>query len=117
MNFTQRLTCSLLGSGLLASLLAAALPDTPTLAELTGNPNYELVVWYGFFAPAGTPLEVVARLQRELAKASDTPAMRARFEEAGGQLSMANGADLGRQVQADNARFARIVQEMGLGQR
>lgn len=95
----------------------AALPDTPTLAELTGNPNYELVVWYGFFAPAGTPPEVVARLQRELAKASDTPAMRARFEEAGGQLSMANGADLGRQVQADNARFARIVQEMGLGQR
>lgn len=94
----------------------AALPDVPTLAELSGNPNYEIVVWYGFFVPAGTPPDVAARLQRELVKASDTPLMRTRFEEAGGQLSIAGAADLGRQVQADNARFGRIVKELGLGQ-
>src|SRR5690606_18008744 len=42
---------------------ASTLPDVPTIAE-AGVPGYEASAWYGLFAPAGTPADIVARLQR-----------------------------------------------------
>jgi tripartite-type tricarboxylate transporter receptor subunit TctC len=92
----------------------AALPDTPTLAELLRRPDYEIVVWYGFFTPAGTPPAVVARLQREIAKAADNPVLRARFEEAGGSIAIVGPARLGDQVKSDYARFGKIVKDLRL---
>ncbi|CAN5608543.1 tripartite tricarboxylate transporter substrate binding protein [soil metagenome] len=89
-------------------------PNTPTLAELSGRPDYEMVVWYGVFAPAGTPPDIVARLQREFMKASDTQQMRTTLADGAGTLELATGEELGKQVRADNARFGRIVKDMGL---
>jgi tripartite-type tricarboxylate transporter receptor subunit TctC len=60
----------------------AALPGTPTVAE-TGFPGYEIMSWYGLLAPAGTPPDVVARLQREVATALATPVMRESFAAKG----------------------------------
>ena len=49
------------------------LPDVPTMAELTGRPDFQAVVWYGFFAPAGTPPERVNRIYAAIAKAYANP--------------------------------------------
>jgi tripartite-type tricarboxylate transporter receptor subunit TctC len=57
-------------------------PDVPTLGEL-GVKGVELGNWFGVFAPAGTPADVVARLGVEIAKAIATPEVKQRFADLG----------------------------------
>ncbi len=57
-------------------------PDLPTIAE-SGVPRYEMVLWSGLFAPAGTPAAVTARLQKEVAQAVFLPDMRERLQNLG----------------------------------
>jgi len=59
-------------------------PDTPTLAE-QGIKGAELDIWFGMWAPNGTPPEVVARLNRELAKVLAQPALKERFAGLGAE--------------------------------
>ncbi|ABE44069.1 Bug family tripartite tricarboxylate transporter substrate binding protein [Polaromonas sp. JS666] len=75
-----------------------ALPDVPTVAEM-GYRNFESVQWYGILAPAGTPVEIVQRLQLESAKALHSPATAERF--AG------DNATIGGQPPAEFAAFIR----------
>ena len=91
-----------------------ALPDVPTFAELTGRPDLEMALWYGFFAPAGTPPAIVSRLNRELLKAADTPSVRGRLEQNGGGLSLGSAAELSSLVRSDNLRFKALMRELGL---
>ena len=87
---------------------------SPTFAELTGKPDLEIAVWYGLFAPAGTSPVIVSRLARELQKAAETPAVRARLEANGGVISIGNAKDLGELVLADNLRFRNTLKDLGL---
>ncbi len=57
-----------------------ALPDVPTIAAAANLPSYEASSWFGLLAPAGTPAEVVSRLQHEVAKALGSPAVRERLQ-------------------------------------
>lgn len=92
----------------------ARYPDVPTFAELTGKPDYRIVLWYGMFAPAGTPAPIVQRLTDEIFKASNTPAVKARIEQSGGVLSLAGPTELGDQLRSDNARFSKVLKDLGL---
>ena len=89
-------------------------PEVPTFAELTGKPDFEMSLWYGLFAPAGTPAAIVARLARDIAKATDTPAVRLRLEAAGGALSIGSATELAEQLRADNLRYRNLLKELGL---
>lgn len=62
------------------------LPEVPTVAEL-GYPGYDISFWVGIFAPAGTPPEVVARLNKEIALAASDPAVQARLAAQGKPLT------------------------------
>jgi tripartite-type tricarboxylate transporter receptor subunit TctC len=59
-----------------------AAPDIPTVAE-SGLPGYEAIAWNGLLAPAGTPKEVVARLNAEVKKALEVPEIKERFAAQG----------------------------------
>ncbi len=59
-----------------------AAPDIPTVAE-SGLPGYEAIAWNGVLAPAGTPKEIVAKLNAELRKALESPEIRERFAAQG----------------------------------
>ena len=59
-------------------------PDVPTYADL-GIANASLDIWFGVWAPNGTPADVTARLGRELAKALATPALKQRFADLGAE--------------------------------
>lgn len=59
-------------------------PDVPTLAEL-GFKGAELDIWFGMWAPNGTPAEVVARLNKDIAKALALPSTKTRYEALGGE--------------------------------
>ncbi|WP_198374324.1 Bug family tripartite tricarboxylate transporter substrate binding protein [Neoroseomonas rubea] len=61
---------------------SSLLPDVPTAAE-AGIPDYKAYSWYGFFAPAGTPEAVIARMAAATEQALADPAIAGRFEEMG----------------------------------
>ena len=67
---------------IVARTRAPQLPDVPTMAE-AGYPDVEGSSWFAIFAPAGTPADVVARLNAEANKALQTPEMERAFSGAG----------------------------------
>jgi len=76
-------------------------PDVPTLAEL-GFKGAELDIWFGMWAPNGTPAEVVSRLNREIAKALLNPNTKTRYEALGAEP-----------VGLDNPDFKKLLTEEG----
>ncbi len=89
-------------------------PDVATVAE-AGVPGYEVITWYGVFAPGGTPPAVVNRLHAEIAKAMESPGTHARLAEAGADGSITRSPEeFAAIVRADTARYAKIIKDAGL---
>jgi tripartite-type tricarboxylate transporter receptor subunit TctC len=89
-------------------------PDVPTVAE-AGVPGYEVITWYGVFAPGGTSAAIVGRLHAGIAKAMEAPNTRLRLAEAGGDGSVTRTPeDFAAIVRADTARYAKIIKDAGL---
>ncbi|WP_149536214.1 Bug family tripartite tricarboxylate transporter substrate binding protein [Siccirubricoccus phaeus] len=90
-----------------------ALPEVPTIAE-SGFPGFEAVAWFGLVAPARTPPEILARIQRDTAAALAEPALRQRVEELG-LVVVANTPDEFRaMVPQEIARMQAVLQPLGL---
>ena len=89
---------------------SVAIPDVPTVAE-SGVPGYEISSWHGFFAPAGTPREIVMRIQREVARAVQLPDVRQRVESTGNEVVGSTPEEFDAKFRADVARFKKIVQD------
>jgi tripartite-type tricarboxylate transporter receptor subunit TctC len=89
------------------------LPDTPTIEE-AGIKGVDVNVWLGLFAPAGTPADVVARLNAEVNKVLQAPDVRERFAGAG--ISPAGGTTdaFAAFVRDDYARWGKVVRESGV---
>jgi tripartite-type tricarboxylate transporter receptor subunit TctC len=88
----------------------AAFPDLPTAAE-AGLPNYEVATWYGLFAPKGTPPDVVERMAKELKAALQVPAIKEAWERNGSDVPDVAGANFGKMVSAEVARWRKVVTE------
>ena len=84
------------------------LPDVPTIAE-TGVTGFEATSWYGLFAPAGTAPAIVARLNRETNAALEQPAVKARLAEIATTPLGGTPEDFARYLDADIARWAKVV--------
>ena len=85
----------------------------PTLAE-AGFPGLDMTTWYGVFAPAATPKEVVARLHDEIANALKLPDVQKRIAGLAGEpgtMSIAEFAELNR---ADYERYGKLIRETGI---
>jgi len=80
----------------------------PTLAEATQRPGYEALVWFGVLAPAGTTPEVVTRLENEIERELEVPAVRARIEAVGGQVAFLRSAPFGGRVKLDYGKWGFI---------
>ncbi|MGM4893271.1 Bug family tripartite tricarboxylate transporter substrate binding protein [Tardiphaga sp. 839_C3_N1_4] len=88
----------------------AAFPDLPTAAE-AGLPNYEVATWYGLFAPKGTPPDVVERMAKELKAALQVPAIKEAWERNGSDVPDVAGAEFGKMVSTEVARWRKVVTE------
>jgi len=89
-------------------------PDVPTLAE-TGYKGAPSGSWYGLFAPAGTPKEIVDRLGREVAAIVNDPAFRERHLTARSLVPAINTPDaFARQIREERAVAERVVKDAGL---
>jgi len=92
---------------------AAVLPDVPTMAE-AGFPGIEADFWFALFAPAGTPPDVVQRLNQAFAKAMHSPEVKARFSEQGLDITTGTPEELAALIQADTQRLGKVVREAGV---
>src|SRR3954447_24979726 len=91
------------------------LSDVPTL-DASGLKGYDLVTWFGFGAPAGTPPEIVQRLRDEFAKAAAEPSVKAKLREAGlDPIDQMRPADFSKLIAADLAKWTPIIKASGAG--
>jgi tripartite-type tricarboxylate transporter receptor subunit TctC len=85
------------------------LPAVPTL-DASGLKGYDLVTWFGFGAPAGTPPEIVQRLRDEFARAAADPAVKAKLDEAGlDPIDQMQPAEFARLIASDRAKWTPII--------
>ncbi len=89
-----------------------ALPDVPTVEE-AGVPGFDASSWFAVFAPARTPQAIVDRLNAEIRKAIDGPELRERFAQVGGEARDWSPAELRAFVEAEHAKWAKVVKASG----
>ncbi|MEA3193946.1 MAG: hypothetical protein QOD26_2279 [Betaproteobacteria bacterium] len=87
---------------------AGAMPDVPTAAE-AGLPGYETYVWYGMYAPKGTPAAITARIQGEIARLVRLPEFAERFAALGADAVASTPAEFAAFTRAEYEKFAKLV--------
>jgi tripartite-type tricarboxylate transporter receptor subunit TctC len=92
---------------------SAALPDVPTVAEAGKLPGFDATSWFGLLAPAGTPVEIVNRIQQETAKALATPVLKERLQSQGAIPSGMPPAEFARYIAAETKKWAQVVKASG----
>ena len=91
----------------------ATLPDVPTGIE-AGVPGFTMPLWYGMFAPAATPREIVSRLNRELVKALEGRELRERLLALGVEPWPGSAEQLGELLKTEIERYGQVVRAAGL---
>ena len=91
-----------------AAKRSTLLPDVPTLAE-AGMPEFDLYTWFGMFAPAGTPPEIVARLGREVVASLKAPDVLERFAAVGAEPVGSTQAEFVERIRNDAAKWAEVI--------
>jgi tripartite-type tricarboxylate transporter receptor subunit TctC len=89
------------------------LPDLPTIAE-QGFPGYEISSWQGAFAPAGTPKEIVAKINRELVRMLAEPEIRARILREGADPVGSTPEAFAQRVKDEIAKWSKVIKQAGI---
>jgi tripartite-type tricarboxylate transporter receptor subunit TctC len=92
---------------------AAFLPDLPTAIE-AGVPDFDVVLWTSLFAPAGTPVGIVSKLQGEIAKIVQIPEIRERMTAIGIDPIGSTSEELAAQLRKDLARWTKVARAAGV---
>lgn len=91
----------------------AALPDVPTFDEALGTKGFEMGAWQGVVVPAGTPGDVVARLNEEFNKALQDPEVRRRLHQQGAEPLGGTAESYARYLGTELTRWAKVVKDSG----
>jgi len=91
---------------------SSVMPQLPTIAEL-GFPSIVAENWYGVYAPAGTPKEVVARLNGEIVKVLRMPEVKARFQSQGTEVVGNSPEQLAEYVRSEMLKWSKTAKEAG----
>ena len=92
---------------------SAALPDVPTVEEAGNLKGFEASSWFGLLAPAGTPPDIVNRIQQEVAKSLATPALKERLAALGAIPSGNTPAQFAALIEAEHKKWAEVVKASG----
>jgi tripartite-type tricarboxylate transporter receptor subunit TctC len=91
----------------------SALPNVPTIAEAGNLPRFDASSWFGLFAPAKTPRELVEKLNAEVRKALEDPELQKRFADIGGEIRAYSPDEFRAFVQAELDKWAKVVKASG----
>jgi tripartite-type tricarboxylate transporter receptor subunit TctC len=92
---------------------SASLPDVPTISE-SGVPGYETSIWYGLFAPAGTPPAIIERLHAETTALLASPELRKRFDAQGILIRNMSSTEFGKFMISEAAKWKKVVNDAGI---
>ena len=92
---------------------SAALPDLPTVEEAGKLKGFEASSWFGLLAPAGTPPEIVSRIQQEVAKALATPAIKEKMLAQGAIPSGNTPQEFAKLIDSEITKWAQVVKVSG----
>lgn len=90
-----------------------ALPDVPTVAEAANLPGFDASSWFGVLAPAGTPKEIVQKLNQEIVRALQTPAVRERLASQGADAVGDSPEEFAAHIQREITKWAEVVKLSG----
>jgi tripartite-type tricarboxylate transporter receptor subunit TctC len=111
-------TIGQISSGVLRALAVTsksrwgALPDVPTLGELV--PGYEAIGWNGIGSPKDTPLEIIAKLNREINVCLTSPEIKARFVELSATAHEGTPADFGKFIADETEKWGKVIRTAGI---
>jgi tripartite-type tricarboxylate transporter receptor subunit TctC len=89
-------------------------PQVPTVAEASGISDFDITLWQGFFAPRGTPKEVVSRLNAEINRILLEPDIKARLLEGGAEVTPMSVDQFAAFVRTEIGKFASIIKDAGI---
>jgi len=92
---------------------SAALPEVPTIEEAGPLPGFEASSWFGLLAPAGTPADIVNRIQQETAKALNTPAIKEKLLAQGAIPSGNTPQEFTKLIASEITKWAGVVKASG----
>jgi tripartite-type tricarboxylate transporter receptor subunit TctC len=92
---------------------SSELPDVPTLAE-AGLPGFDMTTWYGVYVTAGTPPDIVTKLQAELARIVALPEVQAKLRGLGGEPGTMSVEQFTRFNAQEYERFGRLIREANI---
>lgn len=93
---------------------SSALPGVPAISESADLAVYEVSLWLGVLAPAGTPKDVVTRLQREIHAVMSTPEMGRQMADAGIEVRLSSPQEFSALIRSDLAKWASVVRRAGI---
>ncbi len=91
---------------------ATALPNVPTAKE-AGVDNYEVPIWYGILAPAGTPANIIATLNQELTKALTSADLRERLAAVDVEPMTSTPEQFAAFIKSETVRYAKVIKDSG----
>lgn len=89
-----------------------SLSNLPTVAE-SGLPDFSSDVWFGFLAPAGTPVEIIGKLNAELLKAATAVDIREKLAVQGFEIATSTPEQFAAYIRVEVAKWAKIIKESG----
>jgi len=92
---------------------SAAVPDLPTIAEAAGLKGFDASSWFGLLAPAGTPPDIVNRIQQETAKALASPAVKEKLLAQGAIPGGNTPQEFAKMIDAEHIKWAAVVKASG----
>lgn len=88
-------------------------PEVPTIAE-SGYPGFETLVWFGLFAPAGTPPDVVKKIYDTTASGFNTPKTREVLTKQGLEVVASSPADFSKYIASEIAKWRKVIRATGI---
>ncbi|MBE7369634.1 Bug family tripartite tricarboxylate transporter substrate binding protein [Ramlibacter pallidus] len=90
---------------------SAAIPELPTVNEALGLKDYELIAYFAMFAPAGTPPEIVAKLNQAINAAANSKELQEKFAPIGFVVEPGTPEALARRTQLETAKWAKAIRD------
>jgi tripartite-type tricarboxylate transporter receptor subunit TctC len=89
------------------------LPDVPTVAE-SGLKDFSIATWFGLLGPAGMPADLVARIQRDVARVLATPDIRNRLVDLGVDIVANSPEEFSAYLRTEIVRYAKVIKDAGI---
>jgi tripartite-type tricarboxylate transporter receptor subunit TctC len=93
---------------------SASAPDVPTVAEALNAPGFDITLWVGFFAPRGTPKEIVTHLNEEINKILLSADIKDRLLSEGADVTPMSVDQFSNFVKTESEKYAEIAKQTGM---